>query len=81
MPKSSHNNTAVGKSTLLTTLTGTYSVAADYEFTTLTTVPGIIRYQVSSTSNNLTSRVPKFSYWIYLELLKEQRTAKVEVDR
>jgi len=37
----------VGKSTLLTTLTGTYSVAADYEFTTLTTVPGIIRYQGS----------------------------------
>jgi len=38
---------SVGKSTLLTTLTGTYSVAADYEFTTLTNVPGIIRYQGS----------------------------------
>jgi len=36
---------SVGKSTLLTTLTGTYSVAADYEFTTLTTVPGIIRFK------------------------------------
>jgi len=36
---------SVGKSTLLTTVTGTYSVAADYEFTTLTTVPGIIRYK------------------------------------
>eukprot|EP01127_Copromyxa_protea_P017403 TRINITY_DN529_c0_g1_i1.p1 TRINITY_DN529_c0_g1~~TRINITY_DN529_c0_g1_i1.p1 ORF type:complete len:368 (-),score=84.93 TRINITY_DN529_c0_g1_i1:8-1111(-) len=38
---------SVGKSTLLTTLTGTFSVAADYEFTTLTAVPGIIRYQGS----------------------------------
>jgi small GTP-binding protein len=36
---------SVGKSTLLTTLTGTFSVAADYEFTTLTTVPGVIRYR------------------------------------
>jgi len=36
---------SVGKSTLLTTLTGTFSVAADYEFTTLTTVPGIIRFK------------------------------------
>jgi GTPase involved in cell partitioning and DNA repair len=45
-------HTSVGKSTLLTTLTGTYSVAADYEFTTLTTVPGIIRYQVCSTPHS-----------------------------
>lgn len=36
---------SVGKSTLLSKLTGTESEVGDYEFTTLVTVPGVIRYK------------------------------------
>ncbi|KAI3387260.1 hypothetical protein SNEBB_002692 [Seison nebaliae] len=36
---------SVGKSTLLSNIAGVYSEVGAYEFTTLTTVPGVIRYK------------------------------------
>ncbi|KAJ2403474.1 GTP-binding protein rbg1, partial [Coemansia sp. RSA 2531] len=36
---------SVGKSTLMSKLTGTFSEVSEIEFTTLTTIPGVLQYR------------------------------------
>ena len=59
---------SVGKSTLMSKLTGTASEVGAYEFTTLTTVPGIVQYkgaklQVSG-SINKEVKCQNFNYFL-----------------
>lgn len=78
---------SVGKSTLLTKLTGTFSEAANYEFTTVESsvwFNALLEFGCFSSHVSLVPfviRAARFSSWICLESLKVQKTVKVVVVR
>uniref|UniRef100_A0A8C0NC00 OBG-type G domain-containing protein n=1 Tax=Canis lupus familiaris TaxID=9615 RepID=A0A8C0NC00_CANLF len=53
---------SVGKSTLLSNLAGVYSEVASYEFTTLATVPGVIRYKAGRLWHSFEQQIPQ--HWL-----------------
>ena len=88
---------SVGKSTLLTKLTGVFSEAAAYEFTTLTCVPGVVSIRRESgargttdedvcliftpSRRRLNTEALAFSFSIFPVSSRGRRITRVEGDR
>lgn len=61
---------SVGKSTLMSKLTGTHSEVGAYEFTTLTTVPGVIQHKGAKIQVRVNQdTLGKDDSWIMIQIL------------
>lgn len=59
----------MGKSTLMSKLTGTTSEVGAYEFTTLTTVPGVIQYKGAKLQVNIICLYVIHSPYLHKQIL------------
>lgn len=60
----------MGKSTLMSKMTGTFSEVGAYEFTTLTTVPGMLQYKGAKIQVNTNAQRIEVYYYSYLNMMR-----------